>query len=93
MREMIDKRRSLVRHFAMKKCTLVSVVVILLAMATPAFAGQPHMQDALSHLRAARAALSRAEANKGGHRERALEHVDAAIRETEAGIAFAAGKH
>ena len=75
----------------MKKYTLIPVVALLLAMAAPVFAAQPNMHDALGHLRAARAALARAEQNKGGHRERALEHVDAAIRETEAGIAFGAG--
>ncbi len=77
----------------MKRHKLIPVLVLLFAFAAPTFADQPHMKDALNHLRAARTALSKAEANKGGHRERALEHIEAAIRETEAGMAFAGGKH
>ncbi|MGZ4966558.1 MAG: hypothetical protein ACXWAV_03795 [Chthoniobacterales bacterium] len=69
--------------------TRILTFVVLLAMASPLFADQPHMRDALGHLRSARAQLAKAYSNKGGHRERALEHVDAAIRETEAGIAYA----
>ena len=52
-------------------------------------ADQPHMRRALEHLRAARAELQRAEANKGGHRERALEAVDRAIHQCEEGERFA----
>jgi hypothetical protein len=40
-------------------------------------------------LQAARAELVRAEANKGGHRERAIAAVDQAIAETRAGMAYA----
>ena len=69
------------------------VVVLLFAVAAPVFADQGNMKDALGHLRAARASLERAERNKGGHRERAIEHVNAAIREVEAGAAFALGHH
>ena len=49
-------------------------------------ADQPHMQRALEHLRAAREELRAAEHNKGGWRVRALEHVDKAINDTEAGM-------
>ena len=73
----------------MKKYTLVPVVALILAIAAPAFAAQQNMDDALSHLRAARAALQRADRNKGGHRERALEHVNAAINQVEMGIEWA----
>jgi hypothetical protein len=52
-------------------------------------AEQPHMKQALEHLRAARAELQRAETNKGGHRERALEAVDRAIHQIEDGMRFA----
>ena len=54
-------------------------------------ADQPNMRAALAHLREAKAALQRAEHNKGGHRTRAIEIVNHAIAETEAGIA--AGRH
>ncbi len=52
---------------------------------------QPHMHAALDALRSAKRHLDMAEADKGGHRVKALEHVNEAITETEAGIAFAAG--
>ena len=61
------------------------------AGATIAFAAQPHMTNALASLEAARAELVRADANKGGHRERAIGLVDQAIGETRACIAFAGG--
>ena len=54
-------------------------------------ADQPNMRAALAHLREARAALQRAEHNKGGHRGKAIEIINRAIAEVEAGIA--AGRH
>jgi hypothetical protein len=68
-------------------CLLVGTVV----GASVAMAAQPNMMNALGSLRAARAELVRATANKGGHRERAIGLVDQAIGETEAGIAAAGG--
>ena len=53
------------------------------------FAGQPNMQAALEHLRAARASLEKAERNKGGHRERAIQLVDEAIAQVQEGMAAA----
>jgi hypothetical protein len=52
-------------------------------------ADQPHMREALHHLRLARAELAQAERNKGGHREHALENVDRAIAQVEAGMRLA----
>jgi hypothetical protein len=70
-----------------------TLIVILVSISTlglgSAFAGQPHMERALEHLRAARAELQSAEHNKGGWRLRALENTDRAIRETERGMAVA----
>jgi len=54
--------------------------------------GQPHMQAALEALKNARKHLEEAEADKAGHRKKAIDHCDAAIKETEAGIAAGAGK-
>jgi len=51
--------------------------------------GQPHMQSALDHLQAARSELSAAEANKGGHRERAIRLIDDAIDQVQRGMEFA----
>ncbi|GGF86769.1 hypothetical protein GCM10007301_53350 [Azorhizobium oxalatiphilum] len=55
----------------------------------PALANQPFMEAALGSLQAAKANLIKAEPNKGGHRERAIELVNQAINQTEQGIAFA----
>ena len=69
--------------------SLACLVAGAVAGATIAFAAQPHMANALGSLQAARAELVKAEANKGGHRERAIGLVDQAIAETRAGIAYA----
>ena len=52
---------------------------------------QPHMKAALEALRGAKRHLEEAAADKAGHRVKAIEHCDAAITETEAGIAAGAG--
>jgi hypothetical protein len=53
-----------------------------------ASADQPHMQAALEHLRAAKGELERADADKGGHRARAMHLVDDAIAQVEKGMEF-----
>ena len=68
---------------------VTGVTIGAIAGACAVMAAQPHMQSALGSLQAARAELARAEANKGGNRERAIGFVDSAIAETKAGIAFA----
>ena len=50
------------------------------------------MDAAMSELRSALDSLRAAEPNKGGHRERAIELVEQAIAETQAGIDYAAGQ-
>lgn len=52
---------------------------------------QPHMKAALEALRSAKNHLQEAEADKAGHRVKAIDHVNAAITEVEAGIAAGAG--
>jgi len=69
--------------------SIACLVVGAVGGATNAFAAQPHMANGLGSLQAERAELVRAEANKGGHRERAIAAVDQAITETRAGIAYA----
>ena len=71
------------------KTSLILVVAVAAMGLQSAHAGQPHMQNALMHLREARAALQRAEHNKAGHRERAIERINQAIAEVEAGMAAA----
>jgi hypothetical protein len=77
----------------MSRLAIVSSLSCLIAGAvigaSIAYAAQPHMVSALELLQSARTELQRATANKGGHRERALNAVDRAIQETREGIAFA----
>ena len=54
-----------------------------------AMARQDHMIAAMDALRTARTELNAAEANKGGHRERAIDLVDRAIEEVRAGMEHA----
>jgi hypothetical protein len=51
--------------------------------------GQPHMQSAIDHLRSARDELNVAEANKGGHRERAIGLINDAIDQVQRGMDYA----
>jgi hypothetical protein len=46
----------------------------------------PHMHKALEDLRAARHSLDNAEPHFKGHRDKAIEHVDKAIKECEDAI-------
>jgi len=79
------------KNAGMRTIKTVSVSILVLAAMSfaPAYARQPHMQAALAHLREARASLQRATPNKGGHRERAIELVNQAIAQVEAGERYA----
>lgn len=52
---------------------------------------QPNMEAAMQHLRAAQDSLQNASSDKGGHRARALQMVQQAIQETQAGMEYANG--
>lgn len=82
----------------MKLLTRVAVSASALAVCVGAgygigFAqgGQPHMQNALTDLQAARAELQVAAHDKGGHRAAALNLVNQAIAQVDAGIAVGGG--
>jgi uncharacterized membrane-anchored protein YhcB (DUF1043 family) len=70
--------------------TAIALVVVLATgfLAGRAAADQPHMQAALEHLRAARAELDRATADKGGHRAKAIALTNDAIAQVEKGIGY-----
>ena len=73
-----------------RQLVLFAAVALVLGFAAgTAFAErQPHMQAALRALRNARQQLDAADADKGGHRVKAVQLVNDAIREVEAGIRF-----
>ena len=55
----------------------------------PASVGdQPRMKEALEFLRSARSHLNNADADKGGHRAKAIDYVDRAIDEVNKGIEY-----
>ncbi len=74
----------------MKKFVMIAVVSAAVGgFATQAFAeAQPTMRKALASLEEAKRHLENATADKGGHRVKAMELVNAAIAETRAGIEF-----
>jgi hypothetical protein len=77
------------QELAMKKTLIIAAVAFSAGFATQAFAEkQPMMHKALAQLEDAKKALEAATADKGGHRVKAIEHVNAAIAETRAGIEF-----
>ena len=73
-----------------RQLALFAVVALVMGFAAGnAFAErQPHMQAALRALRNARQQLNSADADKGGHRIKAIQLVNDAIREVEAGVRF-----
>lgn len=82
----------------MKPTTRILLLVVALGLcipvsmantAAPAAEPQPHMVAALEHLKAARAELEKAAADKGGHRVAALKATNNAIKHTEEGIEYA----
>jgi hypothetical protein len=74
---------------ALTAVTLLGIVVggshLDVASADP----PPRMEEALRHLKEAREDLREARSNHGGHRERALDFTDQAIRQVQQGIILA----
>jgi hypothetical protein len=75
-----------------KTATFASLVALGITIGVAAAGGgderQPLMHKALSSLREAKVALQTATHDKGGHRVKALEHVNAAIDQVQKGIAY-----
>ena len=76
-------------RFVSPQKLLVGVAIVSSLGIGYALGAQPHMDAALALLQNARAELNQAEPNKGGHRERAMELIDQAVNEVNAGIEFA----
>jgi hypothetical protein len=77
------------RGFATAAATGAATIGLLGASANSASAYQGNMERALGSLHQALGELRQATANKGGHRARAMELVNQAIAETQAGVEFA----
>ena len=75
-------RRSILR------ASLLVLVLLVGFVAGQVSAAQPMMNQALTNLRQARANLNKATADKGGHRNKALDLVNEAIDQVEKGIAY-----
>jgi hypothetical protein len=67
----------------------LSGAIIGSALTGVAVASQPHMVNALHALQTAQAQLNAATADKAGHRANAINLVNQAIAQTQAGIAAA----
>ena len=67
---------------------VLGIVVFLFALSATALADQPNMRAARAELQQARAQLQAAVSNKGGHRVKAIEHVNNAIALVNQGIAY-----
>lgn len=67
---------------------LIGALFVVTFIAGRVTADQPHMRAALSSLQVAQSELQQAVPDKGGHRVRALELVNQAIVEVQAGIEF-----
>src|SRR5881397_2862322 len=67
---------------------VLGVAVLLGTFAAMVYADQPYMRAARTDLQQARAQLQAALANKGGHRVKAIEHVNNALAYVNQGIAW-----
>lgn len=75
--------------------TSVRTSLLVTAIAAASFVGgviaaQPHMNAAADDLSAAKSQLQAATWNKGGHRAKAIEYIDAAMAQVQMGIAAGA---
>lgn len=66
----------------------VMLLVLTFAVGRASALPQPNLEAALGHLEQAKAALERAEHNKGGFRVKALEQTNQAIAATREAIAL-----
>ena len=73
---------------AMILLTGMSVYSVLHAQSRGMAIHEPHMSAAYGHLQQAKDELEKAAPNKGGHREKAMQMVDQAMRQIEEGEQF-----
>ena len=76
----------------LKKIVALGLSLAMVFSAGVVIGAQPHMQNALGSLQSAKNQLQQASSNKGSHRVRAIELIDQAISEVQAGINYASGR-
>jgi len=72
----------------LNKTRVLGIVTLLFTLSAVALADQPFMRAARTDLQQARARLQAALGNKGGHRVKAIEHVNKAIAHINTGMAY-----
>jgi multidrug resistance efflux pump len=72
----------------LNRTRILGIVTLLCALSAIALADQPYMRAARTDLQQARARLQAALSNKGGHRVKAIEHVNKAIAHINTGMAY-----
>jgi hypothetical protein len=77
------------RNFAATAATSLAAIGLLGATVNSADAYQGNMERAVGSLHEALQSLQESTPNKGGHRERAINLIQQAVAETQAGIDFA----
>lgn len=78
-------------HVSRKYSLFAATAALLLGLGVGSYLqaeAQPHMRAALEALHSAKQSLTKADHDKGGHRAKALELVNAAIAEVEQGVRF-----
>jgi hypothetical protein len=78
-----------ISKFRLAVAGVVTAASFSLAGAGAAYAFQPHMINARDHLNQAIFELRTADPDKGGHRDQAIDLVQRAIDQVNAGIEFA----
>jgi hypothetical protein len=78
-----------------KKIVIALVVVFVIGGAVGSWASSHwmHLETALDDLRHAKMELEKGEHNFGGHREKAIEHVQRAIEETRMSVEYDEHRH
>ncbi|HEV2827970.1 MAG TPA: hypothetical protein VGW76_10245, partial [Pyrinomonadaceae bacterium] len=72
----------------LNRTRVLGIAILLCTLAAITYADQPFMRAARVDLQQARAQLQAAAPNKGGHRVKAIEHVNKAIGYINAGMAY-----
>ena len=82
--------KRLVAKFGISPWIFVFGLFLGSALTTAVWAAQPHMTNALNDLQSAKSELQQADPDKGGYRTKAINTINHAIFQVQAGINWAA---